>query len=176
MAILSLTDRRGSVRQIGLGRKPLVFGRSSECDVVLDDAFVSREHARVACDPSSNAFLIQDLNSKNGTWLNGAKLDATPRALADGDRVAFGKNRVTITFSESDTTLTLRADLPSDLHVDLASREVFVNNSRVAPPFSRKEFDLLAWLWQRRNEACSRDELARYGWPERGASRPASLR
>jgi len=168
MAILSVADGRGNVRQIQLGRGSLVLGRSSDCDVVLDDGYVSREHVRVVSDTTSSEYFVQDLNSKNGTWLNGEKLGPTARVLGDGDRRALGNNRVTIAFSESDTTLTLGAGLSADLGVDLASREVFINAQRVTPPLSRKEFDILALLWRRRNEACSRDDLAQSGWPERG--------
>ena len=53
------------------------------------------------------------------------------------------------------------------ISVDLAGREVRVQGHRLAPSLTRKEFDVLASLWQRRGQACTRDTLAAEGWPER---------
>ena len=38
---------------------------------------------------------------------------------------------------------------------------------KLEPPLSRKEFDVLELLYNRRGEACSKDEIAAVGWPER---------
>ena len=51
--------------------------------------------------------------------------------------------------------------------VDLLSREVRVRGLVLTPPLSRKEFDILSLLWQRRRTACSRADIAGRGWPER---------
>ena len=45
---------------------------ASECDVVLDSAAVSRHHARVV--RIDDAFLIEDMRSSNGTYLNGRRI------------------------------------------------------------------------------------------------------
>jgi DNA-binding response OmpR family regulator len=50
--------------------------------------------------------------------------------------------------------------------VDPRSREVWVRGSALDPPLSRKEFDVLNLLFQKRGEACSKDEIAVVGWPE----------
>ena len=55
----------------------------------------------------------------------------------------------------------------ANLVVDAGSREVWVRGNRLEPLLSRKEFDVLNALFQREGEACSKDEIAAAGWPER---------
>src|SRR3954449_9540543 len=64
----------------------LVVGRV-DADVTIDDPLVSRRHAVVRLAP--DAVEIEDLGSLNGTWVNGAGLDA-PRRLDPGDTVQIG--------------------------------------------------------------------------------------
>jgi DNA-binding winged helix-turn-helix (wHTH) protein len=68
-----------------------LIGRGDECGVVLPSTQVSRVHARVRVD--QKAVTLEDLGSKNGTWVNGERLRG-PTPLADGDEVTFGTFRV----------------------------------------------------------------------------------
>lgn len=63
------------------------LGRAPDCQIVLADASVSRQHARISA--RDNAYWIEDLQSKNGTRLNG-KLIQQPERLSPGDRIEFG--------------------------------------------------------------------------------------
>ena len=63
----------------------LVLGR--QADLVIEDAQVSRRHASVR--PAGDALEVEDLGSKNGTWVNGARIAGAVR-LAPGDRVRVG--------------------------------------------------------------------------------------
>jgi predicted component of type VI protein secretion system len=65
----------------------LVVGRV-EADVSLDDEEVSRRHALVR--PAASGIEILDLGSRNGTWVNGARIAAATR-LAHGDEVRLGR-------------------------------------------------------------------------------------
>lgn len=71
----------------------LIFGRDTTATVKYDpdrDDLVGREHARIELDPSNqNSFLITDLNSRNGTYVNNRRISGTIR-LAPGDEVQFG--------------------------------------------------------------------------------------
>ena len=71
-----------------------VIGRTDKSAVALSDASVSSKHARVL--RSGGAFAIEDLGSRNGTFVNGEKV-AEKRPLADGDVVRCGK--VLLTFN-----------------------------------------------------------------------------
>ncbi|MFV2067037.1 MAG: SpoIIE family protein phosphatase [Pirellulales bacterium] len=61
-----------------------VLGRHPECDIVLDVAAVSRQHARIIREVDE--YFLEDLESRNGTFLNGQEVQGR-QALRDGDRV-----------------------------------------------------------------------------------------
>jgi adenylate cyclase len=73
----------------------VVIGRSPECQVVLKDFGISRQHAKIVVDEDGARIL--DLKSKNGTTVNGVPVVEAP--LKDGDRILLGKFQ--LTFSKS---------------------------------------------------------------------------
>ncbi|MBB2987295.1 FhaA domain-containing protein [Terracoccus luteus] len=77
-------------------RYPLIgslttLGRDASADVVVDDPGVSRHHSevRVTTDGPHLVSSIRDLNSTNGTFVNGERI--TSQRLHDGDRVTIGR-------------------------------------------------------------------------------------
>jgi diguanylate cyclase (GGDEF)-like protein len=67
--------------------KPLVVGRGDDCDVRITDNSVSRKHARI--EHAADGFVVADLGSTNGTFVNDRPLDgSTP--LHDGDYLRVG--------------------------------------------------------------------------------------
>ncbi|WP_417848685.1 SpoIIE family protein phosphatase [Thalassoglobus sp.] len=64
-----------------------VIGRLPECDIQLPSNMVSRKHANVIRDGSN--FILEDLGSGNGTFLNGQRLEGSQQ-LKPNDRVKFG--------------------------------------------------------------------------------------
>jgi hypothetical protein len=68
-------------------RDGLVLGRVSACDVVVNDTKASRRHARLIIE--AGVVEIEDMNSSNGTLLNGKPVDR--RLIRDGDEVRIGK-------------------------------------------------------------------------------------
>lgn len=71
------------------------IGRMSGCDIYLSDIFVTRQHAQLVCI-GEEVFII-DLDSVNGTQINGEKIDPiTPAPLSDGDEITVG--RIVLTF------------------------------------------------------------------------------
>jgi DNA-binding winged helix-turn-helix (wHTH) protein len=93
-------------RQFALGDGEHVVGRAADVHVLLDSAGVSRRHARILV--SGDAVLIEDLDSKNGTWVAGQRITA-PHALADGDRVRFGTTTLTFrSWTDGGSTRSVR--------------------------------------------------------------------
>ena len=64
-----------------------VIGRLADCKVIVNDSNVSRRHAQI--HRAGSGFVISDLGSTNGTYVNGERLIADHR-LADGDIIAVG--------------------------------------------------------------------------------------
>lgn len=65
-----------------------VVGRDRTCDVVLDgDKLSSRQNTKIFTD--GRRFLVEDLSSRNGTFLNGVRLKEV-QALQDGDEIRVG--------------------------------------------------------------------------------------
>jgi len=64
-----------------------LVGRGGEARIVIDSSRVSRHHALIAV--SADGVVIEDLGSKNGTFVGERRIDA-PTPLADGDEVRFG--------------------------------------------------------------------------------------
>lgn len=67
--------------------KELTFGRGDRADVNIDDTLVSRLHARIF-EHENGAFVIEDLESRNGTLVNG--MAVTRQVLTYGDRIQIG--------------------------------------------------------------------------------------
>ncbi|MCW3008054.1 MAG: hypothetical protein JWP17_2680 [Solirubrobacterales bacterium] len=76
-----------------VGAAGATLGRSRECEIVVDDANVSRKHAEVR--PGPQGWTIADLGSTNGVRVNGRAVGQAPAPLADGDRVELGTALVT---------------------------------------------------------------------------------
>ena len=74
-------------RQIALVSGENILGRAPEARVWIDFARVSRHHARIVVEPERA--VLEDLGSKNGTFLRGQRI-AAPVPLADGDDICIG--------------------------------------------------------------------------------------
>jgi hypothetical protein len=74
-------------------------GRHPEADIFLDDVTVSRRHSDFLRDGTS--FVVKDLGSLNGTYLNGERITGTA-PLSDGAEVQVGKFRLTFYASRVD--------------------------------------------------------------------------
>ncbi|MGE5618129.1 MAG: FHA domain-containing protein [Sphingomonadaceae bacterium] len=66
-------------------------GRGPENTITLTDGYVSTRHAVI--DYRDGAWWLSDLNSRNGTWVNGERI-SSPVRLRPGDLVAFGPVKV----------------------------------------------------------------------------------
>ncbi|HUA74874.1 MAG TPA: DUF3662 and FHA domain-containing protein [Solirubrobacteraceae bacterium] len=85
-ALLAIAGRRLPVPARGA-----TIGRSRECDVVLEDAGISRRHAEIR--PEGGGWTVTDLGSTNGVRLNGRTVRGT-QPLEAGDRVELGSTEI----------------------------------------------------------------------------------
>jgi DNA-binding winged helix-turn-helix (wHTH) protein len=83
LCLCLLIDRR----EIFLAEGASIIGRSRDAAIQIDSPGVSRSHSRVVVRGGDAT--IEDLQSKNGTYVNGARITA-PTALSDGDEIRVG--------------------------------------------------------------------------------------
>ncbi len=74
--------------QFILGSEPFLVGREEGTCILAGDSSVSRQHARITFE--QGRYLVEDLRSTNGTWLNGYRLGPYKYELNRGDVVQFG--------------------------------------------------------------------------------------
>lgn len=167
-AVLLIESGIENARFFPLSIGATVIGKSDACDIVVSNPFVSRLHARITS--VGPHFEIEDLGSKNGTYVNGSRVVSRQR-LFERDTIELVPGLVVLRFQEADSTLTFDPTPPENangiLVVDGGSREVLLGNQKLEPPLTKKEFDVLQFLYRRVGRVCSKDEIAMWGWPER---------
>ncbi len=88
MSKLILTDPNGQTRDIPLDRERITLGRHPDNDVVLDDRAASGRHAAIVTILRDS--FLEDLQSTNGTMVNGQSISKHP--LAHGDVITMGRH------------------------------------------------------------------------------------
>ena len=105
----SLVMRRGPHldRLFYLNKNVVTVGRDQDNDIIVEDAEVSRHHARLTLQ--GNNWVLEDLGSRNGTFVNGQRLTG-PLWLGPGSQIAAGPN---VLFSLETGPLVQAAAVPS---------------------------------------------------------------
>ena len=147
-------------------REQITLGRDAECDLVFPERQISRFHAQVEKD--NEGYLIRDLGSKNGTFVNGDKLRDQPYRLKDGDEVSLALT-VDMGFVAGDATLPLEEMVmggAQGLEMDQESRRVLLGRVELDPPLSPAQFRLLALLMDSEGSVVTREDVVRAVWPD----------
>ena len=72
---------------------PVVLGRSEECGIIVQDRRASRQHSKINVGPQG--ILIEDLGSRNGTFVNGRRLrPEVLHRLRQLDEIEIGSTRL----------------------------------------------------------------------------------
>jgi pSer/pThr/pTyr-binding forkhead associated (FHA) protein len=85
-AKLVLISSANAGAEFPIDRERLILGRGPGVDIAFDDPDMSRQHARIDCEEGAPG--IRDLGSTNGTFVNGAAVQAAE--LKNGDRIQLG--------------------------------------------------------------------------------------
>ena len=78
-----------SKQLLGLVAEEVVIGRNPTTDITLLDEGISREHALILFDDDMPGYIIEDLQSTNGTKVNGKRVRSA--SLVEGDEIQIGK-------------------------------------------------------------------------------------
>jgi len=173
---------------IRLGSNTTIIGRqhtdkdsSNDIQYInILNQYISRKHFKIFYDGDADCFMVQERQegSKNGTFLNHRQLEKDQVCkLKSGDRISLAKtgNEYQIVFlfkRDTDMTETLSSNVIADkgsskgLEVDIDSRKVWLDGKEVT--LRKKEFDLLAFLYQNQGRACSKNEIAEKVWQDVG--------
>jgi pSer/pThr/pTyr-binding forkhead associated (FHA) protein len=147
-------------------QESVILGRGTECDLVLPERQVSRQHLKIKL--IEDRYIAEDLDSKNGTWINGQPLKGE-RPLKDGDEIQLALV-VKLAFVESEATapLSFSSAAPSvgRLRLDRDSRRVFIGEQEIDPPLSLPQYRLLELLVDANGGVCTRDHVIEAVWPE----------
>lgn len=87
IAVLEVVAGELAGRSYELGPEPLAIGRGEACAMRLTSRRASRQHAELCAD--GQGFVLHDLGSQNGTFVNGVRLTA-PQRLRSGDEIVIG--------------------------------------------------------------------------------------
>jgi hypothetical protein len=139
------------------------LGRWQDNDIVIDDRWVSRHHARIR--HQDDQYLVEDLGSKNGTQVNGQRI-TEPTRLADGDELQITP-LVKLVFVDYGSTAPLPTNKQAPkLQLTQGTRQVRVLGQLLIPPLSHAQFTFLALLQEQPGKVYSRDEIITAVWPE----------
>ena len=132
-----------------LDKAKVLVGTADNCDIILDAPSVSFYHSilYIGVDGSIKA---SDLQSQNGTYINGSRINAQPEALFEGDSLSFGKLHCEIVpafeeikIADQDENVQIIEDLQSDkVYVPKASseHEVLIDDEYCDIVFDDTEF------------------------------------
>jgi predicted component of type VI protein secretion system len=148
---------------IKLTDRPITLGRRQDNDVVIDETTVSRRHSLILDTPSG--FMLRDLNTTNGTYINKARIGQTERLLNHGDQIKLGGSDVTLVFQQDapGTVMVESAHTPPQgIYITEEAR----NFEEADTELLEAESALMSALATRKGNVVSRDELNEELWPE----------
>ena len=93
MLKLQVSPSQGAPFEVAVDRDQMVIGRSMSSDVAINDRFLSRHHARLRREGED--WLIEDLGSRNGTFVNGARVDVAT-AVHPGDIITMSASVIRV--------------------------------------------------------------------------------
>lgn len=140
------------------------IGRDASQTVQLSAVAASRAHAEI--EHTAHGYMLRDLASRNGTFVNGQRLGNEPHPLRDGDEIVFAG---VVSYRFVDPSATPMAPAIGRLvgvWIDPGSHEVWVDGQRVDPPLSDRQQALLELLDSHADTTVSRAEIIDTVWSD----------
>jgi len=167
-AILLMLKGDSSKKNWELSQETILLGRGDDCDVVIDDRQVSRHHAKII--RNAQGYFLVDLDSKNGTFLNGEQLMGETHILQDGDQLGIALS-CRMVFVDADATAPLSVMTPVKLGIkmDADAKRVWVAGVEIVPPLSLAQYTLLELLFRHKGGVVSRETIVAKVWENEAA-------
>jgi pSer/pThr/pTyr-binding forkhead associated (FHA) protein len=164
VAMLMVREGISPRRQWALQGAVVIIGRGDDCHVLIDDRQASRHHARIT--QTEDGYVLEDLGSKNGTFLNGQPLTA-PTVLKDGDEIGIAfAARLAFVDAGATAPLLFEEEAGPVLRMDTDAKRVWVTGKELDPPLSLAQYRLLELLYESRSRVISREEVVSAVWAE----------
>ena len=163
-AILLVQEGNSPKSSWVLHKPTMIIGRGADCDVIINDRQVSRHHARIVREGTQ--YKLFDLNSKNGTFVNGVQLGSKPHVLKDGDRIGIALSGRVI-FVDAGATVPLMIEeekTEPEIKMDRIAKRVWVRGKELDPPLSLAQYRFLERLFEAQGGVVSRDEIVAAVW------------
>ena len=90
MTFLAVERGTEAGKRIELNTFPAILGRDPKCTIVIKDAEASRRHLRIK--QRGRLFILEDLDSRNGTYVNGDRVINT--TIKSGDKILLGSTEL----------------------------------------------------------------------------------
>jgi pSer/pThr/pTyr-binding forkhead associated (FHA) protein len=164
VAMLMVREGSSPRRQWTLQGAAIVIGRGEDCHVIIEDRQASRHHARIT--QTQDGYVLEDLGSKNGTFLNGQSL-TVPAVLKDGDEIGIAfAARLSFVDAGATAPLLFKDELGPGIRMDTEAKRVWVAGQELDPPLSLAQYRLLELLYDNRSRVVGRDEVVSAVWAE----------
>ena len=162
-AMLILREGQGMGGRWVIDSDSLIIGREEDCDIVLPSRQISRNHARIR--RSGGQHILEDLGSKNGTFVNGQEL-TEPYTLQDGDEIQVALSFKLFFVDAGATAPLFFEEIRAGLRLDKDAKSVWIKGRELDPPLSLAQYRLLELLYDNEDKVCSRDEVVQAVWPD----------
>lgn len=132
MARMILTFNKQVIKEYPLLKESLTIGRNEDNAVIIDNLAVSGYHARV--DPAGTDFILTDLQSTNGTFVNNEKV--LSHKLQHGDKVIIGKHILLFVSSAKGKPASSedeKMDMDKTMMLDTAKQRELLSQQKGAP-------------------------------------------
>ncbi|MBK8134410.1 MAG: FHA domain-containing protein [Anaerolineae bacterium] len=165
--VLVVMDGPEANKSFAIENDEVIIGREETCDIVLRERQISREHIRIY--RADGRYYVEDKNSRNGTWVNGKKLENETRELYDNDEIHIAL-AVRLQFIGSGATAPLPYEVPQSLsgrlRLDREARRVYIHDTELDPPLSLPQYRLLELLYLHAGRVCTRETVVETVWPD----------
>ena len=146
----------------------ITIGRTGACEIMIPNQQVSRKHARIFISPDGP--VLEDLNSKNGTFHNGKPV-ADITNLEDGDIIQIALAQEFVFLGQDATVPLAPGDFESSvisyfrrIRLEKNSHRTWILSRELDPPLSLMQFKLLVLLLDSSGRVISRSEVINSVW------------
>lgn len=153
--------------QVNLTKFPFVIGRARECDYVVDTTAISREHLVIEFH-EQRQFVMRDLGSRNGTFLNGERVAPNRDYPLRANDVISVADEVELVFDDPATTAQLDVErlTTEGLRIEPNTEDVYIGTQLIAPPLSPSQISLVKLLLENEGVVVTRDDIRLHVWGE----------